>query len=141
LKRKHSELIAEAFAEFIAAFLPPEVVQADNRKEFKGALLILLRKCRIQVINMAPRSPQTQGLVKQANSVVENKLRAWKIDHVSTKWADGLLEVTITINTQLLVVRQLSYSFESVHYISTSLIARNARISLFEFLKKVLLKH
>jgi hypothetical protein len=34
-------------------------MQADNGKEFKGALLILLRKYGIQVVNGAPRSPQT----------------------------------------------------------------------------------
>ncbi|KFY66788.1 hypothetical protein V496_01922 [Pseudogymnoascus sp. VKM F-4515 (FW-2607)] len=55
--------------------LPPKIMQADNGKEFKGALLILLRKYGIQVVNGAPRSPQTQGLVEQANGVVENKLR------------------------------------------------------------------
>jgi hypothetical protein len=74
LKSKHVELIADCFAQFIAAFLPPKVMQADNGKEFKGALLILLRKYGIQVVNGAPRSLQTQGLVEQANGVVENKL-------------------------------------------------------------------
>jgi hypothetical protein len=49
----------------------------------------------------APRSPQTQGLVEQANGVVENKLRAWKMDHGSTEWKDGLLEVTLAMNTQI----------------------------------------
>ena len=49
-------------------------MQADNGKEFKGAFLILLQKYGIQVVNGAPRSPQTQGLVEQANGVVENKL-------------------------------------------------------------------
>jgi transposase InsO family protein len=100
LKSKHSEPIAEAFAQFIAAFLPPKIVQADNGKEFKGALLILLRKYGIQVVNGAPRSPQTQGLVEQANGVVETKLRAWKMDNGSTEWANGLLEVTLAMNTQ-----------------------------------------
>jgi transposase InsO family protein len=100
LKSKHAEPIADAFALFIAAFLPPKIVQCDNGKEFKGALLILLRKYGIQVINGAPRSPQTQGLVEQANGVVEAKQRAWKMDHGSTEWADGLLEVTLAINTQ-----------------------------------------
>ncbi|KFY44142.1 hypothetical protein V495_03620 [Pseudogymnoascus sp. VKM F-4514 (FW-929)] len=42
-------------------------MQADNGKEFKGALLLLLRKYGIQVVNRAPQSPQTQGLVEQAN--------------------------------------------------------------------------
>jgi hypothetical protein len=76
-------------------------MQADNGKEFKGALLILLRKFGIQVINRAPRSPQTQGLVEQANGVVEAKLWAWKMDNRSTKWSDGLLEVTLAMNTQI----------------------------------------
>jgi hypothetical protein len=100
LKSKHAEPIAEAFALFIAAFLPPKIMQADNGKEFKGALIILLRKYGIQIINGAPRSPQTQGLVEQANGVVESKLRAWKMDNGSTTWADGLLEVTLAMNTQ-----------------------------------------
>ncbi|KAF4632748.1 hypothetical protein G7Y89_g5377 [Cudoniella acicularis] len=82
------------------AFLPPKIIQADNGKEFKGALLILLRKFGIQVINGAPRSPQTQGLVEQANGVVEAKLRAWKMDNGSTEWADGILEVTLAMSTQ-----------------------------------------
>jgi hypothetical protein len=100
LKSKHAEPIAAAFAQFIAAFLPPKIAQADNGKEFKGALLILLRKYGIQIINGAPRSPQTQGLVEQANGVVESKLRAWKMDNGSTEWADGILEVTLAMNTQ-----------------------------------------
>ena len=101
LKSKHAKPIADCFAQFIAAFLPPKIMQADNGKEFKGALLILLRKYGIQVVNGAPRSPQTQGLVEQANGVVENKLRAWKMDHGSTEWKDGLLEVTLAMNTQI----------------------------------------
>jgi hypothetical protein len=76
-------------------------MQADNGKEFKGALLLLLRKYGIQVVNGAPRSPQTQGLVEQANGVVENKLRAWKMDHGSTEWKNGLLEVVLAMNTQI----------------------------------------
>jgi hypothetical protein len=100
LKSKHSEPIAEAFTQFIAAFLPPKIVQADNSREFKGVLLILLRKYRIQIINGAPRSSQIQSLVKQTNRVIETKLRAWKIDHNSTEWTDGIVEVTLIINTQ-----------------------------------------
>ncbi|EXU94631.1 integrase core domain protein, partial [Metarhizium robertsii] len=100
LKSKHAEPIAEEFTRFIAAFLPPKIVQTDNGKEFKGALLILLRKYGIQIINGAPRSPQTQGLVEQANGVVEAKLRAWKMDNGSTEWANGIMEVTLAMNTQ-----------------------------------------
>jgi hypothetical protein len=45
-------------------------------------------------------SKLTQGLVEQASGVVEAKLRAWKMDNGSTEWADGLLEVTLAMNTQ-----------------------------------------
>ena len=45
-------------------------------KSFKGALLILLRKYGIQIINGEPRSPETQGLVEQANGVVEAKAQS-----------------------------------------------------------------
>jgi transposase InsO family protein len=100
LKSKHAEPVAASFAQFVAAFLPPKIMQSDNGKEFKGALLILLRKYGIQIINGAPRSPQTQGLVEQANGVVEAKLRAWKMDNGSTEWADRILEVTLAMNTQ-----------------------------------------
>jgi hypothetical protein len=75
-------------------------MQCHNGKKFKGALLILLRKYGIQIVNGAPRSPQTQGVVEQVSGVVETKLRAWKMDNGSTEWSDGLLEVTLAINTQ-----------------------------------------
>ncbi|KAF5137881.1 hypothetical protein E5D57_001660 [Metarhizium anisopliae] len=53
-----------------------------------------------EIINGAPRSPQTQRLVEQANGVVEAKLRAWKMDNGSTEWANGIMEVTLAMNTQ-----------------------------------------
>jgi hypothetical protein len=53
LKSKHAELIANCFTQFITAFLPLKIIQADNRKEFKGALLLLLQKYGIQVVNRA----------------------------------------------------------------------------------------
>ncbi len=42
-----------------------------------------------------------KSLVEQANGVVENKIRAWKIDNGSTKWHEALLEVTLAINMQV----------------------------------------
>jgi IS30 family transposase len=99
LKSKHAEPVAACFAQFVAVFLPLKIIQSDNGKEFKGALLILLHKFRIQIVNGAPRLPHTQGLVKQANGVVEAKLRAWKMDNRLTEWADRILEATLAMNT------------------------------------------
>lgn len=79
---------------------PPTIVQCDNGTEFKGALLILLRKYGIKCINGSPRSPQIQSLVEQGNYVVEQKLRAWKMENASTKWSEALLEIAGQINSQ-----------------------------------------
>jgi hypothetical protein len=46
----------------------------DNGKEFKGALLIVIRTIGTQILNGCPRYLQSQGLVEQANSVIEQKL-------------------------------------------------------------------
>jgi hypothetical protein len=119
-------------------------MEADNGKEFKGALLILLRKYGIKVVNGAPRSPQTQGLVEQANGVVENKLRVWKMDHGSTEWKDGLLEVTLAMNTQIhstIACAPAELLFrERTSYIDC-LIAKPRRISQLELSRKTQLWH
>jgi len=39
-----------------------------------------------------------QGLVEQGNGVVEQKLRAWKVENQLSCWKDGLVEVTLAIN-------------------------------------------
>jgi hypothetical protein len=74
LHSKQAEEVAAAVAEFIKHFYPPGLIQCNNGKEFKGALLILLRRYSIQIINSSPRQPQTQGLVEQANGVVKAKI-------------------------------------------------------------------
>lgn len=65
----------------------------DNGKEFKGALLRLQRSIGMNVINGSPRSPQTQGLVEQANGVMKRKVSAWKVENNSEFWHLGLPEV------------------------------------------------
>ncbi len=55
------------------AFGPPTILQCDNRKEFKGALLQVLKKHGIKLVNGNPLSLQTQGLVEQGNGVSRTK--------------------------------------------------------------------
>ncbi len=57
LKSKHAGPVAEAMAQWFMLLGPPAIVQCDNGTEFKGALLILLRKYGIKCINGSPRSP------------------------------------------------------------------------------------
>lgn len=65
----------------------------DNGKEFKGALLRVMRSMGVFCINGSPRQPQTQKLVEQSNRVMEEKLRAWKVDNQSAFWHLGLPEI------------------------------------------------
>ena len=55
----------------------PEICQSDNGREFKGILLILLKRHGIKIKYGRPRTPRTQGLVEQGNSVVKDKLCKW----------------------------------------------------------------
>ena len=68
---------ATSLAIFIKFLGDPEICQSDNGREFKGALLILLKRHGIKTIYGRPRTPRTQGLVEQGNSVVKDKLRKW----------------------------------------------------------------
>lgn len=101
LKSKQCAEVATNVAHWIGCFGVPKILQCDNGKEFKGVLLILMKKHGIQVINGRPRNPQTQGLVEQANGTFKSKLRAWKIDSQSTAWATGLSEIALAMNLQV----------------------------------------
>jgi transposase InsO family protein len=65
---------------------PPGSIQCDNGREFKGVLLLLLKRHGVKIINGRPRTPQTQGLVEQGNGTVKDRLRKWKSDNGSSDW-------------------------------------------------------
>ena len=45
-----------------------------------------------------PRTPRTQGLVEQANGVLQTRLAKWKIQTGRLDWSNGLPFVSISIN-------------------------------------------
>lgn len=75
-------------------------MEADNEKESKGALLILLRKYDIRAVNGALSYSQTRGLIEQPKSLIKSKIRGRKMDNGSSQWANCLLEIKIAIDTQ-----------------------------------------
>jgi len=79
----------------------PCILQCDNRVEFKGVLLILLRKYCIKIIHGRARDPQSQGLVEQANGVVKTKLRCWLADYEGQGWSDALPDIALGMNRQI----------------------------------------
>ncbi|SLM41265.1 Ribonuclease H-like domain [Lasallia pustulata] len=92
LHSKRAIEIADAFSLFVRHFDIPDILQTDNGREFKGALLIFLKQHGIKLINGRPRSPQAQGLVEQSNGVVKDKIRKWQEENGSPEWAIALTE-------------------------------------------------
>jgi hypothetical protein len=98
LKSKKAVEVAVAIAEWIGYVEPPEIVQCDNGREFKGVLLILLKKYGVKVIHGQLHTSSTQGLVEQANGTVKTRLRAWKEDTWSKAWAMAIPEIMLKMN-------------------------------------------
>lgn len=78
----------------------PGILQCDNGRDFKVALLLFLKKHNIKLINGRPRTPPTQRLVEQANSVVKDKIAKWQAVNCTGYWADSLTEIRDAINNQ-----------------------------------------
>lgn len=92
--------VAKCIAQWLGIVGIPHILQCDNGTEFKGVLLILLKKYGIKIINGRPRHPQTQGLVEQANGVMKTKLRCWLADHEGQGWSDALPDIALGMNRQ-----------------------------------------
>ncbi len=66
----------------------PGILQYDNRREFKGVLLLFLKKYNIKLINGRPQTPQTQGVVEQANAAMRDKIAKLQAVNSTVDWAD-----------------------------------------------------
>ena len=98
LQSKASGEVAMRMSEWIGVFGVPTIVQADNGKEFKGVLKLLLLSHGVKIKNGRPRTPRTQGLVEQANGTVKEKILAWKLENGLSGWAVGLPACALAIN-------------------------------------------
>ena len=73
-------------------------MQADNGKEFKEALKLLLLSHSVKITNGRPRTLRTQGLIEQANGTVKEKILAWKLENGLSGWSVGLPACSLAIN-------------------------------------------
>ena len=76
-----------------------QILQADNRREFKGALLLLMKQYNVRIKHGRPRTPQTQGLVEQANGTVKRHIRTYQSENGTQKWAKALSTIAYYMNT------------------------------------------
>lgn len=65
-----------------------------------GAVIILMARYGIKVINGRPRTPRTQGLVEQANGVMKDKLSKRIEATGNPNWSEHLIRVALAMNTQ-----------------------------------------
>ena len=98
LQGKTSGEVAMRMSEWIGAFGVPTIVQADNGKEFKGVLKLLLLSHGVKITNERPRTPRMQGLIEQANGTVKEKILAWKLKNGLSEWSVGLPAYALAIN-------------------------------------------
>jgi hypothetical protein len=55
----------------------------------------------IPVVHSKPRTPQTNGLIEQANGVLKSKILAWMTEMQSTEWWLALPEAILSMNRQV----------------------------------------
>lgn len=101
LKSKRLSKITYYISLFVRHLGIPGILQCDNGQEFKGALLLFLKKHNIKLINGCPKTPQIQGLVEQANAVIKDKIAKWQAVNGNGDWADSLMEICDSINNQI----------------------------------------
>lgn len=77
-----------------------DIMQCDNGKEFKEAALMLLKNQGIKVINGRLRIPRTQGLMKQANGVMKDKIKRRIKVTGDRQWTQHLARVVLAMNIQ-----------------------------------------
>ena len=101
METKESENVALNLGGFIGMFGVPGILQCDNGTEFKGACDRLVKHHGIPVVHSKPRTPQTNGLIEQANGVLKSKILAWMTEMVSTEWWLALPEALLSMNRQV----------------------------------------
>jgi len=101
LETKESESVDIQLGGFIGIIGIPSILQCDNGTEFKGACDQLVKHHGIPVVHSKPRTPQTNGLIEQANRDLKFKILAWMTDMVSTEWWLELPEPLLSMNRQV----------------------------------------
>lgn len=99
LEGKYSVPIAKILCDWMRFNGIPQMIQCDNGKEFKGAVIRLLKKRGVIMVNGRPRHPQSQGLVEQGNGIIKRKITKWKDEYNRTDWAESLDSICKAVST------------------------------------------
>ena len=88
-------LSGRCLSELIKYFGAPKILHSDNGREFIDSIVfrILQDWPGVSFVHSKTRNPSTQGLIEQANGVVETRLAKWQLDTGRNDWSNGLLTV------------------------------------------------
>jgi hypothetical protein len=85
-------MVNDALTYFFLAGHTMQICQNDNGSEFKAAVLLVMQRFGIKVINGRPYHPESQGMVEQSNGYIHAKINAWKDLSGLTNWDIALGE-------------------------------------------------
>ena len=74
LRPLESKEIAKHLNEIYTEHGPPNILQHDQGKEFKGAVQKLMESYQVKVIQSSPYHPQSQGKVERTHQVLRRKI-------------------------------------------------------------------
>lgn len=78
----------------------PDILQYDNKIEFKGAFLLILIKHNIKLFDTQPQISLTPKLLEKTNALVKNKIIKWKDVNSLINWISALTEIYNIINNE-----------------------------------------
>ncbi|CAG8622260.1 11722_t:CDS:2, partial [Racocetra persica] len=102
LTSKSASEVAVFLYDIFIVFGAPTILQLDNGKEFTADLIAELLSLwpGVHIINGRSRHPESQGMVKRANGILQTKLGKWMEDNKTNNWTEGLPLIIHAMNTQ-----------------------------------------
>jgi IS30 family transposase len=101
LKTKTAAEVAWYVMEIFLKFGAPCILQSDNGREFRAAVIEELQIMwpELKLVHGRPRHPQSQGSVERSNGEVKKLLGTWIRQNKSLKWSIGIKFVQLQYNS------------------------------------------
>ena len=88
LTQKSGVCVARELYQLFCMFGAPYILQSDNGREFRNAIVEALKIMwpELEILHGRPRYPQSQGSVERANGDIQNILGSWSRRMGSSSW-------------------------------------------------------
>jgi hypothetical protein len=101
LKQKTAATVAWHLMDLFLTFGAPQILQSDNGREFRAAVVEELKLLwpDLKLVHGRARHPQSQGSVERSNGVVKGLLGTWIRENKSMQWSIGIKFVQFQYNS------------------------------------------